>query len=294
MPLTMNRKDLIAFLELLDDRTLDQVFYPVGQEDLPGFYPHSKHPLHPDYRHIPQYPPPSTPYGLLKPSPTPSEIEQEKKEHAARIENERKLQQERIDKHRQIIEKNPIYKFLADNEHFKEALRQFNDKQSRKQAGKELKHPYAKFRFLRIVAYNVGFFELSQGGAFEWPSPDKRTLEKAKGHIDKLLHDFKSGVVLIDTFHQYELKKQLKELKNLIADKLAAQKNTNRNDQDSRYRNFVISLTTHFLRTFNIASQTIVSEISAIINCQFSDRTVQKIITQAKTKTKTRSSIADN
>lgn len=59
----MKPQDLIDLLDLLDERELDRVFYPVDQEHslrpseiLSGVYIHAKHVLHPDYRPTPQYP----------------------------------------------------------------------------------------------------------------------------------------------------------------------------------------------------------------------------------------------
>lgn len=285
----MKPQDLTALLELLDERKLDQVYYPVDQEHslrpseiLSGVQIHAKHLLHPDYRHIPKYPDKPT-RGLLGGwIRTQDDIDAEAVEHAASIEKERPLQAERIAAHWKKIKKNPVYKFLADNNNFNEAVRLFKDKQAAKNANKKLKHPYAEFRFLRIVAAPFGFYKLTDGRAYEQPSPDKRTLEQAKGHIDKLFADFNKGVALSDGIAQRDLKKHLETLKDEIVVKLLAAKNAPRNDDLRKYRIFVTSLTRSLEREFGRASPSIVFAVAELIGNPIEERTMQGLISQAR------------
>lgn len=282
----------MALTRLLDDRTLDQVFYPVEPEQH-GFPLHSKHPLHPDYRHPPQYPyQPSRGLlgGLLGTPRTQEDIDAEKLAHAASLEKERIQQQQRIAQHRKEFESNAAYKLLNKGEYLNSALKAFRKQQTPKTARKELKHPYAEYRFLRIVAETAGIFLLSDGAAFDQPSPDKRTLKQAEGHIDNLLADFKKGVGLtkgIDGFllgpysrklDQSDLKKLLAALKDEIVVQLLDKQNTARNDDLRKYRIFIRTLALSLKRTFGKASPSIVYAIAGIIACPLDERTLQDLI----------------
>lgn len=284
----MKPQDLTALLALLDERELDQVFYPVDQEHslrpseiLSGVQIHAKHVLHPDYRHTPKYPDTPT-RGLLGGwIRTQDDIDAEAVEHAANIEKERPLQAERIAAHWKKIKKNPVYKFLSDNNNFNEAVRLFKDKQAAKNANKKLKHPYAEFRFLRIVAALVSFFKLSDGRAFEEKSPDKRALDQTKRHIDKLLADFKEGT-LTNGSAQRDLEKHLETLKDEIVAKLLEAKNAPRNDELRKYRMFAVRLTLALEREFGKASPGVVFAVAELIDCPLSQRTRQELISQAR------------
>lgn len=267
----VNAGDLHRFSELLEDKKLNEVFYPVP-EPTPaptGFYGlsfpnYSTHPLHPDYKPKPRF---STGPGLLSPSvelpPEPIDFESEK------------LQQEaRVNAYRKEVQSHPIYRLLDADVNFKQARETFKNKQRMENPGLYV-HPFAEFRFIEAIVSNVGFFMISDGRAFDWPTPDKKAIRKARDSVWKVLDSFdKDGIKIRDDFSkQFDLRSLLSELSTQLDNQLVTSRAA-WGGKNRPYRVFIYMLAKRLNQHFGKVSPKIVKSLAAMVDCPFDDRTI--------------------
>lgn len=263
--------DLHQFIELLGDEKLNEVFYPApdANPNLTGIfalgYPdHRTHPLHPDYKPKPRF---STGYGLLTPSvelpPEPIDLKNEKWQQDARLEA-----------YWRKIKNHPAYELLEADDNFKQARETFKNKQLMENSGLYV-HPFAEFRFLEVVVSNVGFFMITDGRAFDWPTPDKKATKKARDYVWKVLDSFdKDGIKMQGDFSKQST---LKSLLSELSTQLEIQCNTGRavwGGENRPYRVLIQSLARRLNQHFGEVSPKIVKSLAAMVDCPFDERTI--------------------
>ena len=259
--------------------TLDKVFYPV-REEKPGMglfgnlAGHCSHPLHPDFK------PPMQQVGggLLSGEPLRYEPQ------FINYDGERDRQMKRIAEHWKAIKLNNVFQLLNADANFKKAIAVFQAKRAAVKEGKHYAHAFAEFRFLEAVVSSVGFFLLTEGKAFDWPTPDKKAIGKARGHAWSVLDAFdKDGVRLSDYGKQFSLKAMLSEL----ADQLDVQYKSGHaawGGKNRPYRVLIQTLANSLRRHFGEVSPEIVLSLAAMIGCPFSDRTIKNQLNDSRAK----------
>ncbi len=273
----LSTQDLFQLQDLISETRLNQVFYPVpemkpGMGFFGGWVNHDSHPLHPN--HIQPIATPVTHgpglLGLVHIDREPEREEQAERERQA----EREQQSRRVSEHWKAIESNMVFQLLKADANFKKAHTVFKQKQSAKKGHDLYTHPFAEFRFLETVASTAGFFILTDGKAFNWPTPDKKAIGKALGHAWAILDTFdKNGVKLADNAKHYNLKALLSEL----ADYLEVQHKSGRaawGGKNRPYRVLIQTLANSLRRHFGEVSPEIVLSLAAMVDCPFSQRTI--------------------
>lgn len=286
-------QDLIQLLDLVSGERLNEVFYPVSETKpgiglFGGWKNHSSHPLHPDYIQ------PVTTWvnegpGLLGLTVIDDVAERERqaerdKQIQCERHAERELQAERVGKHWQTVRAKKAFQLLESDANFKKAHAVFEQKRSAAVEGDLYAHPFAEFRFIDSVASTAGWFLLTDGKAFNWPTPDKKVIGKARGHAWAMLDTFdKGGVKLPDYQKQYSLKALLSEL----ADQLDVQYKSGRaawGGKNRPYRVLVQTLANALRRHFGGASPEIVLSLAAMVGCPFTEKTINNQLNDSKEK----------
>lgn len=282
----LSSQDLIQLLDLVSEKRLDEVFYPVSEAKLGmglfgGWKNHSFHPLHPDYIR------PVTTlvgHGLLGSvidDVRERQAECDKQTQRER-QTERELQAERVSKHWQAVRSEKAFQLLQPDANFKKAHAVFEEKRSAAVDGDLYAHPFAEFRFVDSVYSTAGWFLLTDGKAFNWRIPDKKAIGKARGHAWAMLDTFdKDGVGLLDLLKQLNLKALLSEL----GDQLDVQYKSGRaawGGENRPYRVFIQILANSLRRHFGKASPEIVLSLAAMVGCPFTERTINNQLNDSR------------
>ncbi|MBW8364713.1 MAG: hypothetical protein K0M39_09170 [Rhizobium sp.] len=261
-------QDFTQFIALVSDMTLDKVFYPVSEENpdmglMGNLLGHSSHPLHPNFNPPMQ----QAGGGLLEGGPLRFEPQ------FIDYEGERVKQAGRVAEHWQAIKSNMLFKWLSADANFKKAKAVFEQKRATAKDSALYAHAYAEFRFLEAVASNACIFLLTDGKAFDWPTPNKKDVVKAQGHIWEVLDAFdKGGVKLRDYGKQSRLHALLTEL----SDQLDVQVNDRAEPggKNRRYRVYIGLLAKALRRHFGEVSPEIVMSLAGMVGCPYSNRTI--------------------
>lgn len=285
----VNVGDMHRFSEFLDDKKLNEVFYPVHEPNPAAtglfglsFPNYSTHPLHPDFKPKPRFSPGP---GLLSLSvelpPEPVDFESEK------------LQQEaRVKAYRKEVESHPIYRLLGADVNFKQARETFKNKQQMENPGLYV-HPFAEFRFIEAILSNVGFFMISDGRAFDWPTSDKKAIRKARASTLKVLASFEKDGIEIrdDILKQSALKSLLSELSTQLDNQLVTSRAA-WGGKNRPYRVFIYMLAKRLNQHFGKVSPNIVESLAAMVDCPFDERTITNQL-KAAARERQRRELAD-
>ncbi len=235
---------------------------------------HFSHPLHPNFN------PPMQRVGGGLLSVEPLRFEPQFIDY----DGERLKQAGRIAEHWQAIKSNNVFQLLNADANFKKAIAVFQAKRAAAKEGNQYAHAFAEFRFLEAVASSVGIFLLTDGKAFNWPTPDKKATGKARGHAWAMLDAFdKDGVKLSDYGKQFNLKALLSEL----ADQLDVQYKSGRaawGGNNRPYRVLIQTLANSLRRHIGEASPEIVLSLAAMVGCPFSERTINNQLNDSREK----------
>lgn len=267
----VNAGELHRFSKLLEDKKLNEVFYPVPEPN-PGstglfslnFPNYSTHPLHPDYKPKPRF---STGPGLLS-------LSVELPPESFDFESEKLQQDARVKAYKKEVESHPIYRLLGADVNFKQARETFKNKQRMENPGLYV-HPFAEFRFIEAIVSNVGFFMISDGSAFDWQTPNKKAIRKARDSMLKVLASFEKDGIEIrdDIIKQSALKSLLSELSTQLENQL----DTSRaawGGKNRPYRVFIYMLAKRLNQHFGKVSPNIVKSLAAMVDCPFDERTI--------------------
>lgn len=263
---SLSGRELHEFMELVSDWTLNNVFYPVSDNENGPFgfgSGYFKHPLHPDFK-------PKVKLvggGLLS-----SELLPRYEEEPIDYEAERAKQAERIASHWKKIKANKVFQLLSKDANFKWAMDVFYSKKESVKGG--YAESFGEFRFLAAATSCVIFLK-TEGKAFDWPVPDKKAIGKARNAAWKLLDAIeKDGVKLPEYTKQSSLKSLLVEL----ADQLDTHYKSGRADWtgDNRpYRVFIQVLANDLERYFGEISLEIVMSLAATVKCPLTEGAVR-------------------
>lgn len=266
--------------------TLDKVFYPAPEEN-PGMglfgnlAGHCNHPLHPNFN------PPMQRVGgvgLLSGGLLSGEQLRFEPEFID-YDGERLKQAGRIAEHWQAIKSNKAYQLLTGDENFRKAHAAFERKQQAEDCS-PYAHPFAAFRFVESVSSNIGWFLLTNGKAFDWPTPDGKATRKARGHVWAILDGIdKDGIRLQD----YSKQSSLKSLLNELGGQLDVQYKTGRAEWGGKnrpYRILIQTLAVSLRRHFGEVSPEIVLSLTAMVDCPFSEKTINNQLNKVKNSSK--------
>ena len=237
---------------------------------------HYSHPLHPNFK------PPMRRVGVGLLSNDPLRCEPEFIDY----DGERLKQEGRIADHWQAIKSNTVFQLLKDNVNFKKAHATFEQKQRAAEDCSPYAHPFAAFRFVESVSSNIGWFLLTNGKAFDWPTPDRKAIVKARGHVWAVLDGIdKDGIQLQD----YSKQSSLKSLLNELDGQLDVQYKTGRAEWGGKnrpYRILIQTLADSLRRHFGEVSPEIVLSLVAMIGCPFSEKTINNQLNKGKNSSK--------
>jgi hypothetical protein len=102
-----------------------------------------------------------------------------------------------IHAHWSIVQSHPFYRWLKGKPSFVIAKNTFDNKRKRVTSGK-LCSEFADFRFVRLIALHMGWCLLAESIGYRPRYADRKLLNQAKGHIEKLRGCILEGVRLSD------------------------------------------------------------------------------------------------
>ncbi|HAF00862.1 MAG TPA: hypothetical protein DCO68_05580 [Methylophilaceae bacterium] len=186
--------------------------------------------------------------------------------------------------HWQKVESHDYYKWLKLNSNFLKAWGKFQ-KQKIKQSRTSLVsilviNEFADFRFLRLMALNVGFQMLADEAGYKPTYPDAKTIDKTKGYITKLRASFKGGVKIDNLSHQAQLDRLLEQL--LLELNLAPRKE--KITLTTEKRKCLEAFAYDFMSSFQFISPTILNDLAAMLDWTAEHTTIDRIVKNTKTK----------
>ncbi len=194
-----------------------------------------------------------------------------------------------IAQHWQKVESHDYYKWLMSDVNFKKAWRKFQNKKDKKVDGnlisaiqqfKPINSEFVDFRFLRLVALQIGYQLFCDDIGFKPTYADSKTLDKAKGYITKLQATFAKGVALSNYVHHDQLERHLEQL--LLEIKRAPHKE--KATQTAEKRKCLEAFALSFMHEFGSVSATILTDLSAMLGWSCDDTTIDRIVRATKRK----------
>lgn len=189
-----------------------------------------------------------------------------------------------IEAHWRAVASHPYYKQLQSNDNFKRAWSKFQ-KQKTSKLSKSLTailviNEFSDFRFLRMVAFHIGFQILCDEVGYKPTYPDVKTIDKTKGYISKIQSSFKDGVKISNSSHQFQLQKLLEQLLLEINRAPRKEKATPTLEKRKCLESFAMD----FLNCFQFISATILTDLAGMLNWSAEHTTIDRIVKSTKTK----------
>jgi hypothetical protein len=217
-------------------------------------------------------PPTITKYiNLLTNTPNPT-ISQNNEKRAANIAS-----------HWLKVQSHQYYEILNKDSNFKKAFATFQTKKKLVSAPAELKSEFADFRFYNLTALHIGLQKIYDELGYIKSYPDRKLLNKAKGHIKKLQSFLGNGLKLNNFQSHQQLQNHLCQL--IIEIDQAPRKDNETKTAPKRRSLEGFALSSFY--AFGEASATILGYLALMLEWDnYSHKTMETIVSNVKNKAK--------
>jgi hypothetical protein len=184
-----------------------------------------------------------------------------------------------------LVEGHDYYKWLKSDVNFVKAWNKFQKKKTTPHKGSialmlPIQSEFADFRFLRLVALNIGFQILADEVGYKPKYPDIKTMDRTKGYVTKLQGNFKNGVKIDNLVHQTQLERLLEQLLLELNRAPRKEKETPTMEKRKCLEAFAMG----FMGNFQFISAAILTDLAAMLDWTAEHTTIDRIVKNTKAK----------